>query len=192
MNGFKKLTIMNVGTFLLLAGIYAFIPTTVCGQGGNTLAKDVNVVNTPTVNVANPVELATGTTVGIDPTKNVIKLDPVSLVSNTVLVVNQPSNVSGGQNVTVTVGPVDVSQFKQIRVVVARDPVGPSVCPVEITPYLRYGNEFSKKIPLDNTYSDNMNQLYETPGQSFELLLRNPPGNCVNMPSVMQVVIYGR
>ena len=54
MNKFKNAAIGIVGIILMITIVSALIPMTGHGQGG-TIAKDVAVINTPSVNVTNPV-----------------------------------------------------------------------------------------------------------------------------------------
>jgi hypothetical protein len=69
LNRFKNSLIALAGTLALIAVVAAFTPGTTQGQSGSTPPKDVTVVNTPTVN------LAEGARVGIDPARNTVKVD---------------------------------------------------------------------------------------------------------------------
>jgi len=187
MNKFKNLTITNLGMFLFFAGVYAFIPMTVCGQGGSTLAKDVNVVNTPSVNVANPVELATGTTVGINPSLNTVKVDTTSPITvrgeGTETIYNQVILAESAPPALSAL--VDVSAFKQIRIAVTREGNNSFA---HITPFLYFGNVpnafYGDRVPLDDAYENNLNKVYDTPGQLVRVQLQGV--------GTMRVVIYGR
>lgn len=133
------------------------------------------------------VTLAPGASVGIDPANNTVTLDPATLVSETASVFNQTAIVSSE---TVTLGPVDVSTFKQIRIIVAHESLLNPFCPVEIFPHVRYGQESFKKSRLDVAKLNNMNEMYELPGPAVEVSLRGlGPGAC---GEVMRVVVYGR
>ena len=89
MKRIKNSLIALAGTLALLAVVAAFTPGTTQGQSGGTPSKDVNVVNTPTVNARQDgdwsVKLADGASVGLDPARNTVKVDesardPVTIV----------------------------------------------------------------------------------------------------------------
>jgi hypothetical protein len=187
MNKFRNLAITALGMIMLIVVVSALIPSTGHGQGGNTV-RDVNVVNTPSVNVINPVGLTTGTTVGINPSNNTVKLD----ATNPVTVRGEETEIIYNQVITAQCCPpslsaiVEVSAYKQIRIAVTRESGNNSY--VLITPFLHFGNEenpnYSDRVPLDDAYENSMNKVYDTPGQLVRVQLQGS-GN-------VRVVIYGR
>lgn len=185
MNKYKNLTISALGTRILIAICGVFSPLALHAQG--TAVKDVNVVNSPTVNIANPVGLASGTTVGINPSNNTVKLDATIPVT----VRGDGTEIIYSQDITAECCPpalsamVDVSLYKQIRIAVTR--VGNNANAL-ITPFLHFGiveNAFyTDRVPLDDAYENSMNKVYDTPGQFVRVQLQGQ--------GVMRVVIYGR
>ena len=87
MNRIKNSLIAFACLSALIAIIAVLTPRSTQGQAGSTTSKEVSVVNTPTVNVANSpavraqqggnwtVNLAEGASVGIDPARNKVKVD---------------------------------------------------------------------------------------------------------------------
>ncbi|HEX6123796.1 MAG TPA: hypothetical protein VFZ23_00340 [Pyrinomonadaceae bacterium] len=144
-----------------------------------TIAKDVNVVNTPSVIVTNPVTLASA---------------PVTVRGEeTVTIFEQVGSVGGNTGPRLTLGPVNVSAYKQIRIVAVREFACPSNAGVTVTPYLRYGPTgvpSPNRIRLDTSFANDMNRVYELPGHEVEVQLE------ANLPEcgvdVVRVLIYGR
>jgi hypothetical protein len=152
-----------------------------------TTSKDVNVVNTPSVNVANPVGLAPGTIVGISSTNNTVRL-----ASNTLVTVRgEKTEIIYNQVVTAFCCPpaitalVDVSAYKQIRIVASLETVNNSVL---ITPYLHFSNDpnanYSERVTLDDSYQNSMNRVYDTPGQYIRVQLQGSGS--------VKIMIFGR
>ncbi len=99
--------------FVLLGAAMIAAITPVISHGQGSTGKDVNVVNTPSVNVINPIALSAGTSVGIS-----------SSVANPVFVRDERANLLAFQALDVSfsslsdLGDVSVGSYEKIRVMV--------------------------------------------------------------------------
>lgn len=162
---FKKYLLSIVALFVLMAMISAFTPMTSQGQGG-TSSKDVVVVNAP----SNPIPVvAQGVT-------NVVVSNP-----DTVLVFD------GTLNGPEYSSPLDVSKFKQIRIVANRIS-GANTYRLQLR-MLDSGN--SLVAPLDELLTTNhpfLTEVYEIPGQLIQVaVLQTLEGS-----AMVRVQVYGR
>ena len=108
----RNLFCVLLGTAMLVALIAAITPVSSQGQGGNS-GKDVNVVNTPNVNVTNPITLSAGTSVDVSSSAS----NPIfvrEMQTTAVAFQSLDTSFSALQNL----GDIDVSPYRQIRVVV--------------------------------------------------------------------------
>jgi len=116
----RNLFCVLLGTAMLVALIAAITPVSRQGQGGNS-GKDVNVVNTPNVNVVNtpnvnvtnPITLSAGTSVDVSSSAS----NPIfvrEMQTTAVAFQSLDTSFSALQNL----GDIDVSPYRQIRVVV--------------------------------------------------------------------------
>jgi hypothetical protein len=143
---------------------------------------DVNVVNTPTV------ILPRGSTIGIDSSNNTVKLDPTAPVKvrgeKTEVILNQVINVDI-VNYPHFSAKVDVSEYKQIRIVVRNETLGANA---QITPFLYPENGFNYgagMVPFEkDPFQNVMNKVYDTPGNFIQIMLQGSGS--------LRVVIYGR
>ena len=180
-HSFKSNLLSIVALFVLMAMISAFTPMTSQGQGG-TSSKDVVVVNTP----SNPIPMvAQGAT-------KVVVSNPVEIGDTQA----NPIHVREADTVLVFDGtlngpefssPLDVSEFKQIRVVANRIS-GANTYRLQLR-ILDSGN--SLVAPLDELLTTDhpfLTEVYEIPGQLIQVaVLQTLEGS-----AMVRVQVYGR
>jgi hypothetical protein len=184
--------------FAVLGAVALVSPLTLHGQGQGSKplqdvavinTPDVKVVNVPTVSVANAISLVNGSTVGIDPESNTVTIDTSSPVvvreANTVLVASYHVSPQAQPYV---VGPLDVSAFARLRVVVIFHGSGNGSVAARLTlpnaAVIPFGEPVELASADDLRYGT---KVYEFPGPSlgFTVQFFSPNGYC-------QIVIYGR
>jgi hypothetical protein len=172
MSKFKPSPLAFIGLSLVIAMIALTTPRTGQGQGGsNQHPLDVEVVNTPTVQVGNTVN------------------NPVLVHEAGTTVLALDFTITLNPNVPFSGARVDVGTFKQIRITAVHSS---GFGNYEITPRIvSIAGEIAEFVPLDTLTPGSLgaiNKTYDIPGRAIDFVMQAGP----NGPSTVELRVYGR
>lgn len=163
-------------------------PVPVTGTVTGTVTGSVSITNAPTVKIdsaANTIKIDSGSnTVKIDPTANKVEVDGGS--TDQLLYLN---DYDFRANLLTGIGPIDVSKYKQIRVVALLYPSSEGDLGFDVATILPDGSVLALDPSGDSSLSpgERYSRVFDVPGKSIKILLGAGPGQRVG-----RIAIFGR